>query len=68
MANGDKYYVHFQATGTVNADHSGIGERDVELHGRHREAQGPDRQGHLHIDDAADGPGTADVQGEYKTP
>jgi hypothetical protein len=25
MANGDKYYVHFQGSGTVNADHSGAG-------------------------------------------
>ena len=41
MANGDKYYVHFQGTGTVNADHSGNVERHVDLRGRHRQ----DRRG-----------------------
>ncbi len=49
-------------------DHSGTVERHVDLRGRHRQAQGPDRQGHLQGDDDADGTGGAEVEGEYSVP
>lgn len=68
MANGDKYYVHFQGTGTVKADHSGAESGTWSFDGGTGKLKGLTGKGTYKTTTAADGTGTADVEGEYKTP
>ena len=68
MANGDKYYVHFQGTGTFNPDHSGIATGTWTFEGGTGKLKGLTGKGTYKTTAKADGTGTADVDGEYKTP
>jgi len=68
MANGDKFYVHFQATGTVNADHSGASSGTWSFEGGTGKLKGLTGKGTYKTASKADGTSTTDVEGEYKTP
>jgi hypothetical protein len=68
MANGDKYYVHFSGTGTVAADHSGSASGTWTFEGGTGKLKGLTGKGTYKSKNAADGTGTADIEGEYKTP
>jgi hypothetical protein len=68
MANGDKYFVHFQATGSVNPDHSGSANGTWTFEGGTGKLKGLTGKGTYKSTSKADGTGTTDVEGEYKTP
>jgi hypothetical protein len=68
MANGDKYYVHFQATGTVKPDHSGTASGTWSFEGGTGKLKGLTGKGTYKTTAAADGTGSSDVEGEFKTP
>jgi hypothetical protein len=68
MANGDKYYVHFQSTGTVKPDHSGTSDGTWSFDGGTGKLKGLTGKGTFKATNNADGTSTVDVQGEYKTP
>jgi hypothetical protein len=68
MANGDKYWVRFQATGTVASDHSGTVSGTWSFTGGTGKLKGLTGKGTYKGKSAPDGTGTADVEGEYKTP
>ena len=68
MANGDKYYVHFQGTGTVNPDHSGAVSGTWTFEGGTGKLKGLTGKGTYKTTSKADGTGTADVEGEYSIP
>ena len=68
MANGDKYFVRFQATGTVAPDHSGSASGTWSFTGGTGKLKGLTGKGTYKTKAAADGTGTSDVEGEYKTP
>jgi len=68
MANGDKYYVHFQGTGTVKEDHSGTVSGTWTFEGGTGKLKGLTGKGTYTSTATAAGPSTADVQGEFKTP
>ncbi len=68
MANGDKYYVRFQATGTVASDHSGSASGTWSFTGGTGKLKGLTGKGTYKNKNAADGTGSSDVEGEYKTP
>jgi hypothetical protein len=68
MANGDKYYVHFQSTGTVKPDHSGTGSGTWSFEGGTGKLKGLTGKGTYKQTNNADGTGVAEVEGEYKTP
>ena len=68
MANGDKYYVHFQSTGTVKPDHSGTSDGTWSFDGGTGKLKGLTGKGTFQSTNNADGTSTVNVQGEYKTP
>lgn len=68
MANGDKYYVHFQGTGTVNADHSAAVSGTWSFEGGTGKLKGLTGKGTYKSTGKADGTSTAEIRGEYKTP
>jgi len=68
MANGDKYYVHFQGTGDINADHSGTVTGTWSFDGGTGKLKGLTGKGTYKTAAKADGTSTADVQGDFKTP
>jgi hypothetical protein len=68
MANGDKYYVHFQSTGTANPDHSGTSDGTWSFDGGTGKLKGLTGKGTYKATNNADGTSTVDVVGEYKTP
>ena len=68
MANGDKYYVHFQSTGTVKPDHSGTSDGTWSFDGGTGKLKGLTGKGTFKSTNSADGTSTVDVVGEYKTP
>jgi hypothetical protein len=68
MANGDKYYVHFQATGTVKPDHSGTASGTWSFEGGTGKLKGLSGKGTYKTNANADGTGSSDVEGEYSVP
>jgi len=68
MANGDKYYVHFQATGSMNPDHSGTASGTWTFEGGTGKLKGLTGKGTYKTTAKADGTGTTDVDGEYRIP
>lgn len=68
MANGDKYYVHFQSTGTMKPDHSGTSSGTWTFEGGTGKLKGLTGKGTYKSTNNADGTSTVDVVGEYKTP
>ena len=68
MANGDKYDVHFQGTGTVKPDHSGNVSGTWSFDGGTGKLKGLTGKGTYKTTSNADGTGTAEVEGEYKLP
>ena len=66
MANGDKYYVHFQSTGTVKPDHSGNSSGTWSFEGGTGKFKGLTGHGTFKGTNNADGTGAAEVEGEYK--
>ena len=68
MANGDKYYVHFQSTGMVKPDHSGTSEGTWSFDGGTGKLKGLTGKGTFKSTNNADGTSTVSVEGEYKTP
>ena len=68
MANGDKYYVHFQSTGTAKPDHSGTSDGTWSFDGGTGKLKGLTGKGTYKATNNADGTSTVDVLGEYKTP
>ena len=68
MSNGDKYYVHFQGTGTMNADHSGTGSGTWTFEGGTGKLKGLTGKGTYKVTGKADGTATEEIEGEYKTP
>ena len=68
MANGDKYTVHFQSTGTVKADHSGNASGTWSFDGGTGKLKGLTGKGTYKSVNNADGTGSSEVEGEYKTP
>jgi hypothetical protein len=67
-ANGDKYYVHFQGTGAVSADHSGSSSGTWAFDGGTGKLKGLTGKGTYKSTAKADGTSTTDVDGEFKTP
>jgi hypothetical protein len=67
MANGDKFYVHFQGSGVVNADHSGAVTGTWTFEGGTGKLKGLTGKGTYKEANGADGMGTAEIEGEYKT-
>ena len=68
MANGDKYDVHFQGTGTVKADHSGSVSGTWSFDGGTGKLKGLTGKGTYKTTTNADGTGSAEIEGEYKLP
>ena len=68
MANGDKYDVHFQGTGTVKPDHSGTVSGTWTFEGGTGKLKGLTGKGTYKTTANADGTGTALVEGDYKLP
>jgi hypothetical protein len=68
MANGDKYDVHFQGTGTVKPDQSGNVSGTWSFDGGTGKLKGLTGKGTYKTTTKADGTGTAEVEGEYKLP
>jgi hypothetical protein len=68
MANGDKYHVHFQSTGTVKPDHSGTGDGSWSFDGGTGKLKGLTGKGTYKATNNADGTSTVDVVGEYSVP
>jgi len=68
MANGDKYYVHFQSTGMVKADHSGTSSGTWSFEGGTGKLKGLTGKGTYKGTNNADGTGGAEVEGEYSVP
>jgi hypothetical protein len=68
MANGDKYYVHFQGTGAFKPDHSGSVTGTWSFDGGTGKLKGLTGKGTYKTTAVADGTGSTDVEGEYKTP
>lgn len=68
MANGDKFYVRFHGTGTVAKDHSGTASGSWNFTGGTGKLKGLTGRGTYKSKTAADGTGTSDIEGEYKTP
>jgi hypothetical protein len=68
MASGDKYYVHFQGSGTINADHSGTVNGTWTFEGGTGKLKGLTGKGTYKATAKADGSSTAEIQGDYKTP
>jgi hypothetical protein len=68
MASGDKYYVHFQGSGTMNPDHSGTGSGTWTFEGGTGKLKGLTGKGTYKVTGNADGTATEEIQGEYKTP
>jgi hypothetical protein len=68
MANGDKYYVHFQSTGTVKPDHSGTSSGTWTFEGGTGKLKGLTGKGTYKGTNNADGTGGAEVEGEYSVP
>ena len=68
MSNGDKYYVHYQGTGTVAADHSAAASGTWTFEGGTGKLKGLTGKGTYKTKANADGTSTADVDGEFKTP
>jgi hypothetical protein len=66
-ASGDKYYVHFQGTGTFNADHSGSSSGTWSFEGGTGKLKGLTGKGTYKTTAKADGTSTADINGDYKT-
>src|SRR5689334_16619670 len=68
MSNGDKYYVHFQGAGTVNADHTGAASGTWTFEGGTGKLKGLTGKGTYKVTAKADGTATEEIEGEYKTP
>src|SRR5262245_7003504 len=68
MANGDRYYVHFQSTGTVRPDHSGTSSGTWSFEGGTGKLKGLTGKGTYKGTNNADGTGGAEVEGEYSVP
>src|SRR5262249_14023560 len=68
MASGDKYYVHFQSTGTVKADHTGNSAGTWGFDGGTGKLKGLTGKGTYKATNNADGTSTVEVVGEYKLP
>jgi hypothetical protein len=67
-ANGDKYYVHFQGTGSFNADHTGVANGTWNFEGGTGKLKGLTGKGTYKTTAKADGTSTAEIAGDYKTP
>jgi hypothetical protein len=68
MANGDKYSVHFQATGTVKPDHTGNAAGTWTFDGGTGKLKGLTGKGTYKTTANADGTSTSEIEGEYKLP
>jgi hypothetical protein len=68
LANGDKFYVHFQGTGTVKPDHSASATGTWSFEGGTGKLKGITGGGTFKETGNADGTGSAEVVGEYKLP
>jgi hypothetical protein len=68
MANGDKYYVHFQSTGSMKPDHSGAGSGTWSFDGGTGKLKGLTGKGTYKSTNNADGTGSSEVEGEYSIP
>jgi hypothetical protein len=68
MANGDKYSVRFQGTGTTAPDHSGSVNGTWSFTGGTGKLKGLTGKGTYKSTNAADGTGSGAIEGEYATP
>ena len=68
LASGDKYYVRFQGTGTTAPDHTGSVSGTWSFTGGTGKLNGLTGKGTYKTTTAADGTGTVQVEGDYKTP
>ena len=68
MANGDKYFVRFRGDGSAAKDGSGSANGTWSFSGGTGKLKGLTGKGTYKTTVAADGTGTAQVDGDYKTP
>lgn len=68
MANGDKYTVHFQGTGSAKPDHSGNAAGTWTFDGGAGKLKGLTGKGTYKTTANADGTSTSQIEGEYKLP
>jgi len=68
MASGDKYYVHFQGNGMMNADHSGSVSGTWSFDGGTGKLKGLTGKGTYKTAAKADGTSTSEIEGAFKTP
>ena len=68
LANGDTYFVRFRGDGTAAKDGSGSASGTWSFTGGTGKLKGLTGKGTYKTTSAADGTGTAQIEGDYKTP